>query len=83
MMGAALAALPKPHAALVVTNYENAGRVEGARVMAAGHPVPDENGLQAGLAVQKMLARTTRDDAVSGAGFGRWPRRFCLRPCRA
>ena len=40
--------------------------------MAAGHPVPDENGLQAGLAVQKMLARTTRDDAVlvlvSGGG---------------
>ncbi|NBB97351.1 MAG: DUF4147 domain-containing protein [Alphaproteobacteria bacterium] len=72
MMGAALAALPKPHAALVVTNYENAGPVAGARVMAAGHPVPDENGLQAGLAVQKMLARTTRNDTVlvlvSGGG---------------
>ncbi|MBN2760942.1 MAG: DUF4147 domain-containing protein, partial [Rhodobacteraceae bacterium] len=72
MMRAALAALPKPHAALVVTNYENAGPVEGARVMAAGHPVPDENGLQAGLAVQKMLARTTAADAVlvlvSGGG---------------
>jgi len=72
MMRAALAALPKPHAALVVTNYENAGPVEGARVMAAGHPVPDENGLQAGLAIQKMLARTTAEDAVlvlvSGGG---------------
>lgn len=72
MMGAALAALSKPQAALVVTNYENAAPVAGARVMAAGHPVPDENGLQAGLAVQKMLARTTRDDAVlvlvSGGG---------------
>ncbi|MCL1629271.1 DUF4147 domain-containing protein [Roseibaca sp. V10] len=77
MMDAALAALPKPHAALVVTNYENAGRVDGARVMAAGHPVPDENGLQAGLAVQKMLARTTRDDAVlvlvSGGGSALLP----------
>lgn len=72
MMSAALAALPKPHAALVVTNYENAGPVPGARVMAAGHPVPDENGLQAGLAVQKMLARTKAEDAVlvlvSGGG---------------
>ncbi|CUX81319.1 MAG: glycerate-2-kinase [Roseibaca calidilacus] len=72
MMGAALAVLPKPQTALVVTNYENAGPVAGARVMAAGHPVPDENGLQAGLAVHKMLARTTRDDAVlvlvSGGG---------------
>ncbi|MCC1480712.1 glycerate kinase type-2 family protein [Roseibaca sp. Y0-43] len=72
MMGAALAHLPAPHAALVVTNYENADPVPGARVMAAGHPVPDENGLQAGLAVQKLLARTTADDAVlvlvSGGG---------------
>lgn len=72
MMQAALGVLPKPHAALVVTNYENAGQVTGARVLAAGHPVPDENGLQAGLAVQKMLARTTRADAVlvlvSGGG---------------
>lgn len=77
MMGAALAALPKPQAALVVTNYENAAPVGGARVMAAGHPVPDENGLQAGLAVQKMLARTTRDDAVlvlvSGGGSALLP----------
>jgi hydroxypyruvate reductase len=72
MMGAALASMPPPHAALVITNYENADPVPGARVMAAGHPVPDENGLQAGLAVQKMLARTTGDDAVlvlvSGGG---------------
>lgn len=72
MMRAALAVISRPHAALVITNYENAAPVAGARVMAAGHPVPDENGLQAGLAVQKMLARTTRDDAVlvlvSGGG---------------
>jgi len=72
MMSAALDALPKPHAALVVTNYENAAPVEGAKVMAAGHPIPDENGVRAGLAVHKMLARTTRDDAVlvlvSGGG---------------
>lgn len=77
MMRAALTSLPKPHAALVVTNYENAGPVDGARVMAAGHPVPDENGLQAGLAVQKMLARSTAADAVlvlvSGGGSALLP----------
>jgi hydroxypyruvate reductase len=77
MMDAALAALPKPHAALVVTNYENAHPVPGARVLAAGHPVPDENGLQAGLAVQRLLARTTAQDAVlvlvSGGGSALLP----------
>lgn len=72
MMQAALSVLPAPHAALVVTNYENAESLDGARVMAAGHPVPDENGMQAGLAIQKMLARTRADDIVlvlvSGGG---------------
>ncbi|MDD7972611.1 glycerate kinase type-2 family protein [Roseinatronobacter alkalisoli] len=72
MMQAALSLLPTPQAALVITNYENADSLDGARVMAAGHPVPDENGLQAGLAVQKMLARTRADDLVlvlvSGGG---------------
>ncbi|MGY6703138.1 glycerate kinase type-2 family protein [Roseinatronobacter sp.] len=72
MMSAALPLLPKPDAAIVVTNYENAAPLEGARVMAAGHPVPDENGMQAGLAIQKMLARTRSNDVVlvlvSGGG---------------
>ncbi len=39
--------------ALVVTNYENAAPLAGAEVLAAGHPVPDENGLAAG---QRALA---------------------------
>ncbi|MBR3371234.1 MAG: DUF4147 domain-containing protein [Rhodobacteraceae bacterium] len=77
MMQAALSVLPVPHAALVITNYENATPLEGARVMAAGHPVPDENGLQAGLAVQKMLARTRAADRVlvlvSGGGSALMP----------
>lgn len=72
MMAAALPLLPKPEAAIVVTNYENAAPLDGARVMAAGHPVPDENGLQAGLAIQKILARTRKNDVVlvlvSGGG---------------
>jgi len=40
---------------LVVTNYENAGDLVGAQVMAAGHPVPDENGAAAGQAVLGAL----------------------------
>lgn len=41
---------------LVVTNYENAHDLPGATVMAAGHPVPDENGALAGAAVTKALS---------------------------
>lgn len=40
---------------LVVTNYENAQPLDGAVVMAAGHPVPDENGAQAARAVIAAL----------------------------
>ncbi len=40
---------------LVVTNYENATPLEGATVMAAGHPVPDQNGADAAQAVIAAL----------------------------
>jgi hydroxypyruvate reductase len=40
---------------LVVTNYENASDLDGATVMAAGHPVPDENGAKAALSVIAAL----------------------------
>jgi hydroxypyruvate reductase len=40
----------------VVTNYENAFDLPGAIVMAAGHPVPDENGAIAARAVLADLA---------------------------
>lgn len=40
---------------LVVTNYENASPLEGAEVLAAGHPVPDENGAAAAHAVIAAL----------------------------
>jgi len=42
---------------LVVTNYENASDLDGATVMAAGHPVPDENGAAAAQAVIAALRR--------------------------
>lgn len=40
---------------LVVTNYENAAELEGALVLAAGHPVPDENGARAAGTVIEAL----------------------------
>ncbi|MDP5085672.1 MAG: DUF4147 domain-containing protein [Yoonia sp.] len=43
---------------LVVTNYENAQALEGAEVMAAGHPVPDAKGAAAAQAVIAALTQT-------------------------
>lgn len=56
--------------ALVVTNYENAGLLEGAEVMAAGHPVPDERGLAAAARVKNALAATTGPVLVLVSGGG-------------
>ena len=68
---------PAPVTALVVTNYENARPIAGAAVMASGHPVPDENGEKAGLAVADLLSRATADDRVialiSGGGSALLP----------
>lgn len=62
---------------LVVTNYENAREVPGATVMAAGHPVPDDNGAAAGQAVVDLLATAGADDQVialiSGGGSALLP----------
>ena len=69
-----LKALPEDTAfeCLVITNYENDAPIEGATCFAAGHPVPDENGLKAGKAVMDLLATTTPEDRVivliSGGG---------------
>ena len=77
MAQAALPLLPVPHAALVVTNPENATPVPGATVIAAGHPVPDADGLRAGLAAEALLAQTEAGDhvlvLVSGGGSALLP----------
>jgi len=79
MMAEALSHLPPgaPHTALVVTNYENAQDIPGCTVMAAGHPVPDDNGAAAGKAVIAMLSAATADDRVialiSGGGSALLP----------
>lgn len=53
-----------PAQVLVVTNYENACDLPGARVMASGHPVPDAAGLAAGEAVAGLLQGAGPDDRV-------------------
>ena len=66
-----------PIRAVVVTNYENARPIVGATVMAAGHPVPDENGARAGDAVAALLETTGKNDRVialiSGGGSALLP----------
>lgn len=60
---------------LVVTNYENATDLPGATVMAAGHPVPDENGLAAGVAVIDTVSQATGPvlALISGGGSALLP----------
>lgn len=63
--------------AIVVTNYENARPVTGAKVHAAGHPVPDASGARAAEAVEALLQETTPADRVvaliSGGGSALLP----------
>jgi len=74
MAEAALEAYPGTHA-LVVTNYENAVSLQGAKVMSAGHPVPDENGLAAGAAVIETVGATDGPilALISGGGSALLP----------
>ncbi len=77
MLEQALAMTEGPAEALVVTNYENARAIEGATVMAAGHPVPDENGLAGATAVAELLKSTSARDRIvaliSGGGSALLP----------
>ncbi len=79
MMAEALHHLPDgaAHDALAVTNYENARDIPGARVIAAGHPVPDANGARAAEAVIALLEGATAGDRVialiSGGGSALLP----------
>lgn len=60
---------------LVVTNYENAGPLAGATVMASAHPVPDANGAAAGRAVLAALRATPGPvlALISGGGSALLP----------
>ena len=58
MAEAALSMLPatKVAAAFAVTNYENVREVPGLTVTGASHPLPDENGAAAALAIEEIAA---------------------------
>ncbi|ATX66259.1 glycerate kinase type-2 family protein [Roseinatronobacter bogoriensis] len=77
MTEAALTHLPGPVSALVVTNYENSRPVPGAKVLASGHPIPDENGLRAAGVAEELLAQAGKKDKVlvlvSGGGSALLP----------
>ncbi len=76
-MAAAALRVLGPVPALVVTNYENAEPLDGAEVMAAGHPVPDAAGEAAARAVEDRLAGAASGDRVlmliSGGGSALLP----------
>ena len=79
MMEQALQHVPQGQSvdAIAITNYENARDVDGARVFASGHPLPDQNGLKAGIEVMRMLeAASCKDTAlclISGGGSALLP----------
>nr|WP_316653377.1 DUF4147 domain-containing protein [uncultured Gellertiella sp.] len=65
-------AVSKLKVAIALTNYENAGAVEGVTVMAAGHPIPDDNGVAGARAIEAAVAGAEPGDLVivltSGGG---------------
>lgn len=77
MAGAALSDIGQPARLIIVTNYENASPLNGAEVFAAAHPVPDENGLSAAMAVIELLQDAGDGDQVlaliSGGGSALLP----------
>ena len=77
MMEQALSMTTGAADALVITNYENAREISGANVIAAGHPVPDENGLTGAKAMAALLETATENDRViamiSGGGSALMP----------
>ncbi|MCQ0971204.1 DUF4147 domain-containing protein [Paracoccus sp. TK19116] len=76
MSHAALKILPVAET-LIVTNSGNDAPLDGARIMVAGHPVPDADGEAAALAVETMLAGVGQGECVlaliSGGGSAMLP----------
>lgn len=72
MLAEAMRHVPSPTVALAVTHYGNERTVPGATVLTAGHPEPDEAGLQAGRRIIQMLEEAGAQDRVyaliSGGG---------------
>ncbi|BBO68247.1 hydroxypyruvate reductase [Desulfosarcina alkanivorans] len=64
-------------AGLVITKYDHAVPLQRCRVMEAGHPVPDENGVRATAALLDLVATAGPDDLIlcmiSGGGSALTP----------
>lgn len=77
MLREAMAAIPDAYAALAVTHHENDATLEGAELLRAGHPVPDEAGARAAQRVMALLSEATEKDRVvaliSGGGSALLP----------
>ena len=77
MLREAMAAIPDAYATLAVTHHENDATLEGAELLRAGHPVPDEAGARAAQRVMALLSETTEKDRVvaliSGGGSALLP----------
>ena len=77
MLGEAMIAFPDAHAALAVTHHENEANVQGAELLRAGHPVPDEAGARAAQRVMALLSDATENDRIvaliSGGGSALLP----------
>ena len=79
MMEQALCHVPRGQfvEAIVITNDENAREIAGCKVLASGHPLPDQRGVDAGQAVMRLLNAATQDDQilclVSGGGSALLP----------
>jgi hydroxypyruvate reductase len=62
---------------LVVTKYDHGLPLQHIRLVEAGHPLPDDAGVEAVRATREMLAGLTSDDTVlcliSGGGSALWP----------
>ena len=77
MLGAVMDDVAGTVEALCVTHHENDAEVAGARMMRAGHPLPDEAGLKAGQAVMTLLQNAGAADRIvvliSGGGSALLP----------
>ena len=77
MLREALDHVPNPDIALAVTHHENTSDVPGAKIMRAGHPVPDAAGAAAADRVIQILDAAGPQDRVialiSGGGSALLP----------
>jgi hydroxypyruvate reductase/glycerate 2-kinase len=57
---------------LVITKYGFGGTLNNISVLEAGHPIPDDNGVMAGIKVREMLEKSGKNDfivfLISGGG---------------